>query len=1650
LRQTLPQTPEAALAATQVGSDYATLLAEMRRLVTVHGRASQEDESEAMQGVPMVRELLLLYRGLVDELCKRKDAGSEEIAVRLHQLLGASAKLREEVNEDKSGALADRLHAFTVGGERDHSLDLIAGPIFVETTREIHRLAAQSGLLKEAISVDTRRMERADSELHRMQVACENAAWLDELGSDPQRALRACLKALSLCEEGSDAQAEMRGRLYRLGQKLGLLAWDEIARAERTLAGTNPKALRQRLLYLASLWQYGAGDCVRAIDAAGQAFRLCFFPGGLPQAGKSGPPLSELVIAHPDAELIAQQRTVRAVLERIALSAPSDGEGNGKLVALLDGLTGQLNEAGAATLAVQLLLDAGQVDERRGRLAQAERRYQEALKHQGGIEQAMAALERLYRQQRRLTDLAALLERRRPLIPESAQYALLIDLAEVYREVNKIGPALAALNQAIALDDRAAAPYLLLARLYEAQRTFMRAVEAYKNAAQRAESDDKALSALLAGAQLCERKLEEPGEALELYRSALLRAYAAIAGLRGQGRLPESSPQLLADRDSAWTGAEHLLQKSKDLAGLDELLEQRLVATPTDESGVSAERTSLLKQRLALLIARREAVAEKDGGKAETGFDIPILTLVMELDRLQPGDDELLGQHEGLLRSIGQLAGARDVALLRARSAAERGVDAAVQVERWLGVSRSELLLQNFGGAETALEQALSLSPDALPVLQGLAELHRKSGNAAAEVKTLVRLSEHEPDPPRAVRAKLQAAALLKRALNDTDGARALLTRALSRLDAQKAPAAEAEVLVALFDLEREAGTGSSDASADYARRALATQAVPPEYAAELHDYLGQRALSTGQREEARQQFEAALSKKPGLLYPTRALVDLLQPTGDYARIDQLIAQALGTGEKLSTTERAELLRRQAETRQAAGQARSAFASLLAAEELSPGDVAQQVWLGDSAYELGEYAEAAHFLGGLLVYVAHPDALPTPLTGERLADALDRGAEAERTLAHPVKARALWQAALRLQPEHAAAADHYLELLLEEGQADDAGTALALLGGRAERAIAAGDVAGAVQAYTRGAELALTRLGDAKRAHGLLISAYAQIPTAANFTVSEEAVPEINVADTTEMPPVTAGTLSPEYEALQVQLLGKLLDSSRRIGDLSQAQSYAEQLAELAQEAAEKSRYLLQAAECALESGFAPAAKELLLKALRHTPGELQLLTRLSPLLDDRETVSVLESMLKAAAPAGAPNVDSGEQASQRIALWQKLAGAQLRLGESQAAAASYDAAIEAARGLGSATELSLRRAALDVVAESDTERTRTHLRALLAASPLEIELLDRLQRLETREERAGAAWRIAQVLHLLDAKREAPPAATAIPVSVRLDEAEHARWALPEARSLGDVLAALWDGVIGLKAPALDSFGVAGNDKVPGSESSPDEVARTFGTCCRVLSNQRCGMYRQGWQQHLLPKVFARMPTALIVSPALGRRPLAEVQFILARAVEGLRPEYILALCLPPRELSHLLGLAVRAFHPRHARIPAEDVAAWKRELPYRTVKRLGEVFRDQPDVVFSTVTWRRVVRRTLQRAALLVSGDLLAAASVLRTIDLPNAKLPPSKDKEEPGGPYLTLASSDRQGDLQGECEDDLRDLCSFFLDPQYAALLDRLHPR
>jgi hypothetical protein len=56
-----------------------------------------------------------------------------------------------------------------------------------------------------------------------------------------------------------------------------------------------------------------------------------------------------------------------------------------------------------------------------------------------------------------------------------------------------------------------------------------------------------------------------------------------------------------------------------------------------------------------------------------------------------------------------------------------------------------------------------------------------------------------------------------------------------------------------------------------------------------------------------------------------------------------------------------------------------------------------------------------------------------------------------------------------------------------------------------------------------------------------------------------------------------------------------------------------------------------------------------------------------------------------------------------------------------------------------------------------------------------------------------------------------------------------------------------------------------------------------------------------------------------------------------------------------------------------------------WKRALPYKVAKRLAELFRDLANTEFSSHRWRRAVQKTGNRAGLVASGDIIAAARVL-----------------------------------------------------------------
>jgi tetratricopeptide (TPR) repeat protein len=812
----------------------------------------------------------------------------------------------------------------------------------------------------------------------------------------------------------------------------------------------------------------------------------------------------------------------------------------------------------------------------------------------------------------------------------------------------------------------------------------------------------------------------------------------------------------------------------------------------------------------------------------------------------------------------------------------------AILAERFLAVARLDLELGSYAAAEAELEQVLNRTPSSADALRTLVDLHQRTANHSGLVAALVRLSSQQTDLEAAVGALKQAAQVTLATQDDTEAAEKLLSEALQRVDAAPAvtPAqkelvrrALGQVLVPLFELARQ--KGRTEEAQALAQRAIREAELIGNRAAELQVHLGQEALATGKTDEAIGFFDAALTASPGLLEPTLALLELLGPSGNHARIDQLIEATLSTvaaGESiLPEVERARLRRRQAAARQELGLGDGTLAALKEAEQLSPGTLAEKLWLGETAFAQGDFATALLHLAPLSSLTADRDALPEPLTPARLADVLDQAGQAAQALGKLDEARTLWQAVLTVAGDHAAATNHYLDLLLAAGQSADAEEALAMLSGRASQAAAAGDVQAARRDYRRAAALAAGPIADSLRAQEFLKQALALLPP-----LGED----------------SDGALRDEWSTL----LAQVYENAEQLGELSDARGYAERLAQLAETVKGQSVWLSRAAQCALRCGDGTGAKALLLQALLGTPAQLVLIGDYLEQATDEEAHEKLPGLLQAAmATATSATTPRGpEWQAQLQGLWVRAATIHGRMGDGPLAAQAYERALTVLADQTGSEALGLRRAVLEVLPDTEHDRARGHLHALLAASPRDVVLLGKLQAVEERAQNKGAASRLSQLLHLLDPSQPVPPAPTLPPKDAKLDETDHARLADPEARAMADILAALFDGVYSLKAPTLDSLGVQGTDRLQGSETSPDELARAFALSSRVLGNQRAGLYRPAGHTLLLPRIMAKLPTAVIASPQLGKRPIGELLFLVARAVEGLRPEFIMPMAMP------------------------------------------------------------------------------------------------------------------------------------------------------
>jgi tetratricopeptide (TPR) repeat protein len=643
----------------------------------------------------------------------------------------------------------------------------------------------------------------------------------------------------------------------------------------------------------------------------------------------------------------------------------------------------------------------------------------------------------------------------------------------------------------------------------------------------------------------------------------------------------------------------------------------------------------------------------------------------------------------------------------------------------------------------------------------------------------------------------------------------------------------------------------------------------------------------------------------------------------------------------------AQLYRKLAEAAERQGRADDAYALLLDADRASPGDLRTRLQLGENRYRANRFREAAQHLGALL---EHRDA---NALGPEAGDALYHAALSELKLRRPERVVPLLERAIQANPAHVEALGLLADRMIESG---DLSRAVSLL---EQQAGATRDDDPRVLKWERAGDLITAELRDPARA----CAAYQHALEAAGKWATS-------------------------------QLLEKTLRLERETGQLERAAETAARLLERDAPPTERARRLREAASLDAALGRNDSARERLRAALELDPLDHESLAGLSAMLVTQGSDEEAATLLTRALPRLPPISDDVARVA-RATLWMRLGECRERLRDTRGATHAFEKALEA-----DPSRRPLREALLERYGDdpSHDEVARTHRMMLLADDPLHVPSLRAMAAIEARRGAVDGGRRFRELLAAAggltdDERAQLAQSAGAVALDEAaigsLDEGDHELLAHPDALSLGAVFAALWEGTAPERTPTLESLGVGPGDRLSPVEKS--ELALSYAVCAKALGNRKTGLFVKPDPGHTTVDIVAHPPTAIIIGPELMQgHPIGEVRFLLGRALEIARPAYVLAAALPRDEFTRLFAAILRAFHPRHARRrleASEEAAVWKRQLPYKVAKRLAELFAEKAETQFSSVRWRRGVEHTGNRAGLIASGDLTAAARILES---------------------------------------------------------------
>ncbi|MBU1238476.1 hypothetical protein KJ865_02100, partial [Myxococcota bacterium] len=1015
---------------------------------------------------------------------------------------------------------------------------------------------------------------------------------------------------------------------------------------------------------------------------------------------------------------------------------------------------------------------------------------------------------------------------------------------------------------------------LAILRLSKRVQAWSKSAETLRKLADLSDKDEEILAYLHELATITEKELELLDQAIAVYREII--------------SISEQDPVALESLDTLYSM--HELWED-----LEDILHSRIaIASP--------EQLEELRNRYALVLERLNRSSEAASvyndlweESSNPRYAIKASQMYMAIDAPSQGVEILQG-------------------LLQSENASYSPSEKASMWTQLASIQKKAL--KDPKGANESLENALSLDDGHVGALGLLAEMARETDNWEQFADLQVRIGKSSQDPSERDTAWFVAGTAYRDNLKDLDNAKRVFGyivyanpqhyEALTEL--YKIAETQHDWELAFKMLEQRLPLVSSDGER---ARLLSRQ--------------GDIALHRFEdAERAYTLLSEALKYDPNQVEAVLTLADLAELREEWSYASELLENAL---KKLKDepAKVAKLGRKYAQMMEKQGKGESAVTLLTELDRKHPEELLIKITLGEIRYHSGRWRETTKLLSGIQ---EHQDAALYPA---EVAMALCFAADAElkqRKGANPLE---LWEAAVRIKPDHLPAIEALIDYHLERGHQ--------------------GEAAGYLRAQAEAAETSEAR-SQLYRSLGDLYQNKLKNESAA-FDCYLNCHREIDLATSDDLP-----------------LLKIIADLSEKLNRDEDAYDVLHQMVELSDDR-EKLPYYIRAGEVALKQGDMDVARDFLELGQKRAPANEKVLRGLANLYEhegeSEKAAHILETLLER---------KSGKSYSdqERASLLNRLAN--LYLGIEEKADLAIDVMEESLSLNPSLDDLRFKLISIYNDKEGTRDARMEHEEFLIRRQPNNLPILKNLCREYENSGRDEERFLYYQILGLMGelndeqrvwlASKVIPATQVSINYTDKLEDDDKALLGdIPSLDIMADVFEALWEAAPSLFGSDLGALGLGTKDKV--SPVDPTDLAVIYSETAKVVGARSTGLYIDSGDTYHGVTVACHAPPILIIGHKTSAELPVTLRFLIARTLELARPKFILASGFRPKDFSLFFSALSRAFHPKYKRrqfktLDAIDEKAQElqKNLPYRVNKEVTDLFAKKEVVEFNSGDWR------------------------------------------------------------------------------------------